>query len=62
MKIRIVQTINVDDEYRAAINRYHGQDGLASREEVRDWVMRYGESMDDDIMTDYVEYLESRKV
>jgi hypothetical protein len=49
MKVRITQTIEIDDDYRRAINQYYGREGLASREQVRDWIKQYGSSMDDDL-------------
>lgn len=50
MKVRVVQTVEISDEYRRAIRRYYGKDGLASRSEVREWICRFGDSMDDDLM------------
>jgi len=52
MKVRIDYTEEVPDRFRRAINLYHGQDGLATRQEVRDWFKEYGRSMDDDIIWD----------
>jgi hypothetical protein len=52
MKVRIDYTEEVPDRFRRAINFYHGQDGLATRQEVRDWFKEYGRSMDDDIIWD----------
>lgn len=49
MKVRIIQTVNASNYYRLAINHYYGMPGLATRDEVRAWVIRYGTSMDDDI-------------
>lgn len=53
MRVRVVQTVEVSDEYRRAIRRYFGGDGMATRDEVRQWVMRFGETMDADLMQDF---------
>ena len=50
MRVRISYTVEVGDDYRRAIRAFYGKDGLATREEVRAWVQRYGDSMDDDLM------------
>lgn len=50
MKVRVVQTIDATDEYRRAIRHHYGRQGLATREEVREWVIKHGESLDNDIM------------
>lgn len=42
MKVRIEFTVEVDDEYREAINNQYGRPGKANREEVRDWFTAYG--------------------
>lgn len=52
MKVKIEYTEEVTDEYRRAINHYHGKPGLASRQEVKDWFWLHGQSMNDDIMFD----------
>ena len=50
VRVRVTYTTSVDDDYRRAIRLFYGQGGLATREEVRDWLMRYGASQDDDLM------------
>lgn len=50
MRVRVAFTVDVTDEFREAINRYYGRPGLATREEVRSWFLRYGESMSDDLL------------
>ena len=52
MKIKVEYTVEVTDDYRRAIRMFYGQPGLASREEVRRWMERYGSSGDDDLMHD----------
>lgn len=51
-RLRVTQTVAVNDEYRRAIRLHYGQDGLATDEEVRNWIIRYGSSGDDDLMHD----------
>lgn len=53
MKVRISYTVDVDDEFRAAIRFYYGKGGLASREEIINWVKQHGEDIDDDLMVEY---------
>ena len=53
MKVRVVQSVEVGDEYRRAINRFYGNDGLADRDAVRRWIIAYGTSMDDDLAAYY---------
>lgn len=52
MRVRVIYTVDVDDDYRRAIRHYHGETGLAERWEVRDFLMLHGSSLDDDIMRD----------
>lgn len=49
MKVRIAYTIEADEDYRRAINKFYGLDGLAARSQVVKWHRQYGESMDDDL-------------
>ena len=49
MKIRVTYTVNVTDDYRRAIAKYHGKPGLASRTDVQLWLYLHGISMDDDL-------------
>jgi len=39
----------VPDSFRREINRFYGREGLATREQVKDWFEAYGVSMDDDL-------------
>ena len=50
MKVRICYTEEVSDEFRRAINDYHGKPGPASRKEVQDWFWLFGQSMNDDLV------------
>jgi hypothetical protein len=52
MRVRISYTIDVSDELRRAINEYHGDPGLATREAVKEWYRLRGASMDDDLLYD----------
>lgn len=49
MKVRISYVVDVDDDLRRAMNEYHGQPGLASRDEVKRWYMLRGFMLDDDL-------------
>ncbi len=49
MKVRIAYTVEAPKEFRRAIRAYYGQTGLATRQEVQDWLYRFGESMNDDL-------------
>ncbi len=51
MKVRVAYTTTVDDDYRRAINLFYGKPGLATRAEVRAWLAKFGDSLDDEIMT-----------
>lgn len=50
MRIRVSYATDVDDDYRRAINAYYGKPGLASRQDVKDWLQMHGTSMDDNLM------------
>lgn len=52
MRVRVVQTVEASDDYRRAIRLHYGKDGLATREEVKRWIISYGTSADDDLMYD----------
>lgn len=49
IKVKVVQTVTVSTDFRRAINRYYGKPGLATRDEVRNWVISYGESMNENL-------------
>ena len=53
MKVRICFTVDVDERFRRALRQRTGQDGLASREEVRQWYEQNASSVDDDMLYDY---------
>lgn len=55
MKVKVSYTEEVPDEYRRAINRYYGKPGMATREEVKQWLRMFGSSMDDDLADSYGE-------
>lgn len=50
MKIQIVYTVEVSDQYRRAINVHYGRTGLATRAQVLAWHQRFGTSLDEDVM------------
>lgn len=58
MKVKIEYTTEVSDEFRRAINMQFGRPGLASREQVREWVMNHGTERDESLMQDYFEAIE----
>lgn len=49
MRVRVVSTSDYPDWWRAAVRRFYGQEGLATRDEIVSWVKAYGTSMDDDL-------------
>lgn len=53
MRVRIAYTVDVDDDFRRAINVHYGKDGLATREDVKRWYESYGDSMNVDLMNEY---------
>jgi hypothetical protein len=53
MRVRVNYAEDVDDSFRRAINHHFGQDGFASREEVKRWFRSYGSSGNDDLMYDF---------
>lgn len=50
MKVVINYSVEVDDNFRRAINMQYGRSGLANREEVKRWFVSHGHSMDNDLM------------
>lgn len=52
MRVRVAYTVDVSDDYRRAINLFYGKPGLASRDDVKNWLKSYGSSGDDDLMFD----------
>ena len=49
MKVRVAYTVDANDRYRLSINLYYGRPGLATREQVAEFCMTYGDSMDADL-------------
>jgi len=49
VKVRVSYTVPADEWLRREINRYHGREGLASRDDVRRWYEMFGSSMDDNL-------------
>lgn len=50
MKVRVCYTVEVNDEYRRAVNYHFGRPGLATRKQLCNWLEQNGSSCDDDIM------------
>ena len=59
MKVRVVYTVEVSDEYRRALNWRYGKPGLATRDEVKNHLRQNGSTLDDDLMSEYGEAVES---
>lgn len=57
MKVNINYTINIDNRYRRAVRAWYGDKGLATRKELKNWFIIYGESMD----TTVIEELERQE-
>jgi hypothetical protein len=54
VKVRVSYVINADEGFRKAILHYGGETGrLATREEIRQWCMNFGDSCDDDLRTEH---------
>ena len=52
MKVHVSYTVTVDDFYRRAIRHHYGQEGLATRDEVKRWFEANGAAQDDDVTHD----------
>lgn len=52
MKVNINYTVEVDDWFRRAIRFHWGQEGLATRDEIRRWYEQNGSSGDTDLAWD----------
>jgi len=63
MKVRIDYTIDVPDEVRRSIRAHYGQEGLASRDDLKQWYRQYGESEDENLAwaADYRDQLEKKE-
>ena len=57
MKVLIHYTIDADERYRRAINHHFGETRMATRKEVKEFCRRYGETADDDILSEYDDHL-----
>lgn len=55
MRVRVSYTVTVDARLRRAIRRYHGEQGLATRAEVKSWYEMWGGTMDDDLRAEPAE-------
>ena len=49
MRVRIEYTVEISDEIRREINRHYGKDGLATREDIKQWYEDFGDSMNGDL-------------
>jgi hypothetical protein len=52
VRVRVAYTVEVEDDYRRAINLHYGKPGLASRDDVRRWHREHGSAEDDNLMYD----------
>ena len=59
MRVRVEYPVNAGDEWRRAIVRYYSNDEKrsmsdrkATRDEIVDWLFKYGRSMDDDVISE----------
>jgi hypothetical protein len=50
VKVRVCYTVDVDDDFRRRLRAYFGQEGLATREEIREWYEQRGSQDDDDML------------
>jgi len=60
MKVRIAYTVEVDDRFRSALNARYGKKGKATRKEIVEHFIQYGDSLDDDLIHEYEELEKSR--
>lgn len=49
MHVRVSYTVDVDDGFREEVRRYYGREGLATRQELKDWFYLHGQTMNDDL-------------
>ena len=52
MKVKINYVVDVDDDFRRAINLHYGEPGLASSLDVKRWFEAHGHAASDDLMWD----------
>lgn len=52
MKVRISYVVEVDDTIRRAMRHYYGQNGLATRDEIKQWYEQNGGTLDDDALAE----------
>lgn len=53
MKVQIKFTVEVDDHFRRVLADKNGRDGLATREEIKEWYSIASGSLDEDLIDDY---------
>lgn len=56
MKIRVSYSVEIDNRYRRAVNHFLGLKGMATRDEVKEWLRQNGGALDDDILSDLDNY------
>lgn len=49
MRIRVSYVVEVDEWWRRAIRAYYGQEGLATRDEVKSWCETFGDTMNGEL-------------
>ena len=59
MIVKIVYTVEVDDDIRRRIKAHYGEKGLATRKEIQNWFWMYGQSMNDDLQNVVIDEEES---
>ena len=52
VKVHVSYTVTVSEDYRRAIRLHYGQAGLATRAEVKRWLMAHGAAEDDTLLHD----------
>lgn len=50
MRVRVSYVAEVTDEYRRALRGWYGQEGLATRKELKEHFEQYGNTLDDDLL------------
>jgi hypothetical protein len=53
MRVRVIYSVDVTDDFRRALRSYYGETGMATRDEVYLHCCQYGSSIDADIMEEY---------
>lgn len=62
MKVKVEYTVDVNEDYRRAINLFYGASGMATRSQVKNWLRNYGSSCDDDLMGDLAKHEELERI